>query len=92
MTQTLGFDECDIAEMSNEELSKLEREIARKYIGGMSWFMVVWPFANLICWLSLWPLVLTEILSVWIAFPIAFEVFGRLPEQISKAERFFRQL
>ena len=72
MNQTLGFDECDIAEMSNEELSKLEREIARKYIGGMSWFMVVWPFANLICWLSLWPLVLTEILSVWIAFPIAF--------------------
>ena len=65
MTQTLGFDECDIAE-SNEELSKLEREIARKYIGGMSWFMV--SGRSLIYMLAVaWPLVLTEILSVWIA-------------------------
>ena len=58
--------------MSNEELSRLEREIARRHIEGLSWFMVVWPFANLICWLSLWPLVLTGTLSAWVAFPIAF--------------------
>ena len=58
--------------MSNEELSRLEREIARRHIEGLSWFMVFWPFANLICWLSLWPLVLTGTLSAWVAFPIAF--------------------
>ena len=72
MTQAQTLDAHDIAKMSNEELSRLEREIARRHIEGLSWFMVVWPFANLICWLSLWPLVLTGTLSAWAAFPIAF--------------------
>ena len=71
MTQQT-LDARDIAKMSNEELSRLEREIARRHIEGLSWFMVAWPFANLICWLSLWPLVLTGTLSAWVAFPIAF--------------------
>ncbi len=72
MTDTTTLDANTIAKMSSEELSQLEREIARRHIEGLSWFMVIWPFANLICWLSLWPLVLSGTLSVWVAFPIAF--------------------
>ena len=74
MTQTQAqiVNARDLAKMSNAELSRLEREIARRHIGGLSWFMVFWPFANLICWLSLWPLVMTGTLSAWVAFPIAF--------------------
>jgi beta-carotene hydroxylase len=33
--------------------------------------MVIWPFANLFCWLALWPLTLSGLLPLWIAFPIA---------------------
>ena len=70
-TSAATLDAKELAKLSNAELAHLEREIARKYIGRLSWFMVVWPFANLICWLSLWPLVFTGTLSVWVALPIA---------------------
>ena len=53
MTDTATLDANTIAKMSSDELSQLEREIARRHIEGLSWFMVIWPFANLICWLSL---------------------------------------
>ena len=66
------IDSEKFGDKSNEELMRIEREIAKRYIGGISWFMVFWPFANLICWLALWPLVLTGTLPIWIACPIAF--------------------
>ena len=63
MTDAKTLDPQVLAEMDKEELRRLEHEIARRHIEGLSWFMVFWPFANLICWLSLWPLVLTGTLS-----------------------------
>ena len=56
---------------SDSELMREEREIARRHIGKFPWLSVTWAFVNLAVWLSLWPLVLTGTLSVWIAFPIA---------------------
>ena len=53
------------------DLMRQEREIARRHIGKFPWLSVTWAFLNLAVWLSLWPLVLTGTLSVWIAFPIA---------------------
>ena len=64
-------EEHNLSCLSNEELMMLEREVARKYLNRLSIPMVAWPFANLFCWLSLWPLVLTGNMQLWLAFPIA---------------------
>lgn len=57
--------------LSDSELMKLEFEIARKYCQSFPWLMLIWPIANLVCWLSLWPLTLSGVISLWIGFPIA---------------------
>lgn len=56
---------------SPDELMEVERQIVRKYIGGLSWFMVLWPILNLSCWFLLWALVLSGKMSAFAAFPIA---------------------
>lgn len=61
----------NLAELSDTDLMKLEFEIARKYSQGFPWLMIVWPIANVTCWLSLWPLTLSGVISLWISFPIA---------------------
>ena len=61
----------DVSGMSEAELTKKEREIARKYMGKLSIPMVLWPIANLTCWLSLWPLVMTGAMPLWMGFIIA---------------------
>jgi len=61
----------DLSQLSDAELRKLELKIARKHSGMVPWGAVVWAFANLAVWLSLWPLVFTGILPLWLAFPIA---------------------
>lgn len=61
----------DVSGMSEAELIKLERAIANKHMGHVPWFSIVWCFANVAVWLSLWPLVLLGILPIWAAFPIA---------------------
>ena len=60
-----------LTDMSEKELMKLEREIAHKYMGGVPWFAVAWGLINPIVWLALWPLVLTGIMPLWLAFPVA---------------------
>ena len=52
-------------------LMRTEREIARRHIGRFPWGSLVWAVLNLAVWLSLWPLVFTGTLPLWIAFPIA---------------------
>ena len=47
MTDAKTLDPQVLAEMSKEELRRLEREIARRHIEGLTWFMVFCPFANL---------------------------------------------
>lgn len=64
-------DVLNVDGLSSEELARLERQIARKYMQGISWKMIAWPFANLACFVALWPLVLLGHMPLWLAFPIA---------------------
>ncbi|MEL7445979.1 MAG: beta-carotene hydroxylase, partial [Pseudomonadota bacterium] len=61
----------DLSQLSKAQLRRLENQIARKHSGMVPWGAVVWAFANLLVWLSLWPLVFIDILPLWAAFPIA---------------------
>ena len=61
----------DLTKLSETELIRMERDIARKYMDKLSIPMVIWPILNISCWLALWPLVMTGMVSLWIAFPIA---------------------
>ena len=61
----------DVGHLSDAELTKMEREVARKYMGKLSIPMVLWPILNLSCWLALWPLILTGTLPLWAGFCIA---------------------
>lgn len=61
----------DLADASSVELAKAEKEIARKYTGGVPWMMVVWGLGNFALWLSLWPLVLSGIVPLWAGFLVA---------------------
>ena len=62
---------ANLSELSDAELLILERQIASKYKGIFPWFMVTWAFANLICWLTLWLLVLNGTVPLWLGFIIA---------------------
>ena len=61
----------DVSKMSEAELAKAEKEIARKYIGGVPWMMVVWGLGNFVVWLTLWPLVMTGVMPLWAGFLVA---------------------
>jgi len=63
--------ENNLAELSEDQLDALERKIASEYMRIIPWSAVVWGLGNLLIWLSLWPLVIMDILSLWIAFPVA---------------------
>ncbi len=60
-----------VADMSEAELMRAERAIARQHIGKFPWFAVIWAFGNLAIWLSLWPLVMTGLLPLWMGFVVA---------------------
>ena len=53
------------------DIDKTERLIAAKYTRTVPWGAVVWAFSNLAIWLSLWPLVLLDIMPLWLGFIIA---------------------
>lgn len=57
--------------LSAGQLDVLERKIAVKYMRSVPWSAVAWAFGNLAVWISLWPLVLTDTLPLWLAFLIA---------------------
>ena len=61
----------DLSSLSNGELMRLEREIAHKHQDHFPYLAVVWAFGNLAVWLSLWPLVLFDIIPLWAGFLIA---------------------
>ena len=52
----------------DQELRRLEFEIAKKYTGGTPWRIVAWGLGNFTFWLALWPLVMTGILPLWLGF------------------------
>lgn len=61
----------NVADLSETELFRLEREIAHRHIGKFPYLAVIWSFANFAIWLSLWPLVLLGYMPLWIGFIIA---------------------
>lgn len=48
-----------------------ERAIARKYIGGFPWLMVIWGLGGFLLWLALWPLVALDYVPLWLGGLIA---------------------
>jgi beta-carotene hydroxylase len=54
-----------------EQLDVEERKIAGKYMRIVPWGAVAWGIGNSLVWLSLWPLVLLDILPLWLGFIIA---------------------
>lgn len=48
-----------------------EKRIAEQFIGGTPWLMIGWGIANTILWLALWPLVLLDMIPLWLGFLLA---------------------
>lgn len=59
---------ADVSNLPERELRKLENAIARKHSGMVPWGAVLWAFGNLAAWLALWPLVLLDIIPLWLGF------------------------
>ncbi|MFK7914003.1 MAG: fatty acid desaturase [Pseudomonadales bacterium] len=70
-SSTVDYDITNINTLSDEQLDVLERQVAGRYMRMVPWGAVAWGFGNLLVWLSLWPLVLMDIMPLWLAFPIA---------------------
>ena len=58
-------------DLSLEELDVLERKIAGQFMGLVPWGAVAWGLCNCAVFISLFPLVLMDIVPLWLAFPIA---------------------
>ncbi len=69
MDQTMNT--MNFSEMSDQQLDVAERKIAGKYMHQVPWGAVAWGIGNCLVFIALFPLVLMDILSLWIAFPIA---------------------
>ena len=61
----------NLDELTEDQLGLLEREIAKKYMNIVPWGAVAWGLGNCMIFISLFPLVLLDIVPLWIAFPIA---------------------
>jgi beta-carotene hydroxylase len=61
----------DLSMLDAAELRQLENRIARRYAGRIPWEIVAWAFTNLAVWLSLWPLVILDVIPLWLGFIIA---------------------
>ncbi len=75
-SRQLGMDQV-MSNMTNpateqsRELDADERQIAAKYMRIVPWGAVIWAFSNLAIWIALWPLVLYDIMPLWLGFIIA---------------------
>ena len=63
--------QADIEALDDTQLDVLERKIAGKYMNIVPWGAVVWGIGNCLVFISLFPLVLLDVISIWFAFPIA---------------------
>lgn len=63
--------DLNLENVSDAELMRMEREIARRHIDRFPWVAVIWAFGNLAVWLALWPLVFSGVLPLWAGFLIA---------------------
>ncbi len=67
----IDLNQIDLDALSDTELDVLERKVASKYMHIVPWSAVIWAFANLAVWLSLWPLTFMGVIPLWLAFIIA---------------------
>lgn len=61
----------ELKALSDAELMKLERGIARLHIGKYPYFAIGWAIVNFFMWLSLWPLVFMGFVPLWLGAIIA---------------------
>ena len=71
ISQTMSKATVSLVPMSEAELDVLERKIAGKYMNMVPGGVVVWGIGNLIAWLAVWPLVLMDIIPLWLGFIFA---------------------
>ena len=71
MSQNINKAMADLDLLSESELDVLERQIAGKYMHMVPWGAVAWGIGNLIVWLAVWPLVLMDIIPLWLGFVLA---------------------
>jgi len=64
-----NLDPVELAKLDSKALMRLESEIAHRHMGHFPWMSVTWAFANLTCWLALWPLF--HLIPLWLTFLIA---------------------
>lgn len=62
---------AEVKATPDADLLRDERDVAARHMGHFPWGSVVWCFANLACWLALWPLVLSGLMPLWLGFTIA---------------------
>ena len=60
----------DLSREEKAQLARDEKNIARKYIGLFPTLMVTWWIFNSLLWISMWPLVLLDIIPLWLGFII----------------------
>lgn len=68
---TSNMTESDWDNLTDSEMDALERKIAAKYMLKVPWGAAIWGLLNCFIWLSLWPLVLMDIIPLWVGAPIA---------------------
>lgn len=61
----------DINTLSDAQIDVIERQIANKYMRIVPWGAVAWGIGNCLVFFSLFPLVMMDLLPLWLAFPIA---------------------
>jgi len=61
----------DITTLSDAQIDVIERQIANKYMRIVPWGAVAWGIGNCLVFFSLFPLVMLDLIPLWMAFPIA---------------------
>ena len=62
---------ADLDALNDDQLDVLERQVAAKHMQMVPWGAVIWGLGNCLVFIALFPLVLLDILPLWLAFPIA---------------------
>lgn len=63
--------QTDLSRLSNEELARMERSVARRHLNKFPYLLVIGAFVNLAVWLSLWPLLFMGLIPIWLGLIIA---------------------
>jgi beta-carotene hydroxylase len=62
---------ADLTDKTELELRAMERAIAKKHLDKFPYLSLCWGLGNFLCWLSLWPLVMTGVMPLWLGLIIA---------------------